>query len=177
VCLNYCYHIYRNLSNFTYAFRYYHQKCNWPHFSWATLYVNWYFYEVIQGWSRTVKLNMLILSVHTPVSWQLENCLALCVRSRSYVIYCSIAAAVGRSFFTFLIFWPSYHASVNTKVVSINTLWWAVMQQQNWTEYFYITNNRCILACFHLSITRMMHIHIWPVSLPLDTITVSINSN
>ena len=27
VCLNYCYHIYQNLLNFTYAFKCYHQKC------------------------------------------------------------------------------------------------------------------------------------------------------
>jgi len=28
VCLNYCYHIYHlNLLNFTYAFKWYHQKC------------------------------------------------------------------------------------------------------------------------------------------------------
>jgi len=39
VCLNYCYHIYQNLLNFTYAFKCYHQKVSWPHFSWPTLYV------------------------------------------------------------------------------------------------------------------------------------------
>ena len=27
MCLNYCYHIYQNLLNFTYAFKCYHQKC------------------------------------------------------------------------------------------------------------------------------------------------------
>ena len=27
VCLNYCYQIYQNLLNFTYAFKCYHQKC------------------------------------------------------------------------------------------------------------------------------------------------------
>ena len=27
VCLNYCYHIYQNLWNFTYAFKCYYQKC------------------------------------------------------------------------------------------------------------------------------------------------------
>jgi len=25
--------------NFTYAFKCYHQKCSWPHFSWPTLYI------------------------------------------------------------------------------------------------------------------------------------------
>ena len=25
--------------NFTYALKYYHQKCSWPHFSWPTLYI------------------------------------------------------------------------------------------------------------------------------------------
>ena len=29
VWLNYCYHIYKNLLNFTYAFKCYHQKCKW----------------------------------------------------------------------------------------------------------------------------------------------------
>jgi len=27
VCLNYCYHIYQNLLNFTHVFKCYHQKC------------------------------------------------------------------------------------------------------------------------------------------------------
>jgi len=27
VCLNYCYHVYQNLLNFIYAFKYYYQKC------------------------------------------------------------------------------------------------------------------------------------------------------
>jgi len=40
VYLNYCYHIYQNLLNFTYAFKCYYQKnVSWPHFSWPTLYI------------------------------------------------------------------------------------------------------------------------------------------
>jgi len=39
VCLNYCYHVYQNLLNITYAFKCYHQNVSWPHFSWPTLYV------------------------------------------------------------------------------------------------------------------------------------------
>jgi len=40
VFLNYCYHIYQNLLNFTYAFKCYHQKCKFASLSWATLYTS-----------------------------------------------------------------------------------------------------------------------------------------
>ena len=39
MCLNYCYHIYQNLSNFTSVFKCYLKNVSWLHFSWATLYI------------------------------------------------------------------------------------------------------------------------------------------
>ena len=37
--LNYCYHVYQNLLNFTYAFNVTIKNVSWPHFSWPTLYL------------------------------------------------------------------------------------------------------------------------------------------